>query len=607
MVGTTVWFCQPHWGFRLYYALPLILYFILESIHKKQFLYLALAVLTFGITAIYGMGLYIGFFQLFFCTIFFISAFFISRSSFSILLPKTKKDFALLGLLFFTVLIPVLYLFHTDLLTILSPGRDASGKVDYMTFLNYGGDAGEFKFFSGFAHGLYELLDTPIYGGFLIPVFTLIGLIFYRNKNIIPFLISGITLFFFSLGSGTFLAPLLYFVPGLNSVRHIAYTTTILKMVIIFVAGFGFETFIKIYLEETTHKKSLLKIFRGVLFLFLIIFFVPKNKVVTDPRGMLVIFLTISTLIALYAAELKNSENMKKPFFYLLLLIVAVDVTSYRSDAFHKIATHVKKETWDLFQLKPIAYIPSRKINYFDNKNFSLIYPYFMPKVPKDSKGFIDILNSKELEFPQPEKNRGQIYNNLEQILGFDPCISIFRSDNAISRVAKLYRQYNLTNSENFSLKPLSRLLKDKDPTSLYTSVGCESDKLKLFTSDTAETSFSKPKTIPYEVTSFDQSHLSLKVEGSSKEKFSWLYYADSWHPFWKAYVNGKEEPIILAREAFKAVKIPPGNSVIDFVFYSKWNVIFILFMWLEITFLTLYFWIWSIKKLLIPSKEPLL
>jgi len=48
------------------------------------------------------------------------------------------------------------------------------------------------------------------------------------------------------------------------------------------------------------------------------------------------------------------------------------------------------------------------------------------------------------------------------------------------------------------------------------------------------------------------------------------LTFLDSAYPGWKAYLDGKETPILLADDAFKAVLVPPGTHEIRFTFRPK-------------------------------------
>jgi len=49
------------------------------------------------------------------------------------------------------------------------------------------------------------------------------------------------------------------------------------------------------------------------------------------------------------------------------------------------------------------------------------------------------------------------------------------------------------------------------------------------------------------------------------------LMFTDSYYPGWRAYVDGKETPIMLADDAFKAIAVPAGTHRIRFEFASRW------------------------------------
>ncbi|MCS7280326.1 MAG: YfhO family protein [Desulfobacterota bacterium] len=50
-------------------------------------------------------------------------------------------------------------------------------------------------------------------------------------------------------------------------------------------------------------------------------------------------------------------------------------------------------------------------------------------------------------------------------------------------------------------------------------------------------------------------------------EKEAYLYLSDTFYPGWKAYVNGKQVRILRANVAFRAVPIPKGDSLVEFVY----------------------------------------
>jgi hypothetical protein len=70
-----------------------------------------------------------------------------------------------------------------------------------------------------------------------------------------------------------------------------------------------------------------------------------------------------------------------------------------------------------------------------------------------------------------------------------------------------------------------------------------------------------------YEVTQYDANNIRIVVKGAALGE--WLYYADSWHPFWSVTVNGKESELFKAELAYKAVALEAGGNSVHFRFHS--------------------------------------
>ncbi|MHC4860833.1 MAG: YfhO family protein [Planctomycetota bacterium] len=66
-----------------------------------------------------------------------------------------------------------------------------------------------------------------------------------------------------------------------------------------------------------------------------------------------------------------------------------------------------------------------------------------------------------------------------------------------------------------------------------------------------------------------DEPHL-VRLEVRSDRR-AWLFLADAWSSGWKATVNGREEEIRPALAAFRAVPVPPGESVVEFRYRPGW------------------------------------
>ncbi len=67
-------------------------------------------------------------------------------------------------------------------------------------------------------------------------------------------------------------------------------------------------------------------------------------------------------------------------------------------------------------------------------------------------------------------------------------------------------------------------------------------------------------------MTHFAANSLSLEVSNSGPREV-FLYYADVWHPGWKARVNGQLVEVKRANLAYKLITLPLGMNRVDFVF----------------------------------------
>ena len=64
---------------------------------------------------------------------------------------------------------------------------------------------------------------------------------------------------------------------------------------------------------------------------------------------------------------------------------------------------------------------------------------------------------------------------------------------------------------------------------------------------------------------------LKLTVD-MPEQKNAWLYYADSYHPNWQAWVDGIKTPVSKANLAFKAIPIQQGSHQVTFRFVSSFR-----------------------------------
>jgi hypothetical protein len=78
-----------------------------------------------------------------------------------------------------------------------------------------------------------------------------------------------------------------------------------------------------------------------------------------------------------------------------------------------------------------------------------------------------------------------------------------------------------------------------------------------------------KPSLGEVKSTYFSANRAEFKLpEGAS----GWLYYADAYHPGWKALVDGKPARVFQANIGFKAVHVPKGTEKVTFYFERGWR-----------------------------------
>ncbi|MBI4859344.1 MAG: hypothetical protein HY815_03670 [Candidatus Riflebacteria bacterium] len=109
-----------------------------------------------------------------------------------------------------------------------------------------------------------------------------------------------------------------------------------------------------------------------------------------------------------------------------------------------------------------------------------------------------------------------------------------------------------------------------------------------------------------YEVLRFDANSLRLAVDVPGSASRPWLLYCDAFDKGWTARVNDRPVPVHRANLAYKAVRLDPGKSTVEFRYSSPWRS-FCIAIW----YLVSSFWfgavIWQLVAWLLGwLREPL-
>ena len=77
-------------------------------------------------------------------------------------------------------------------------------------------------------------------------------------------------------------------------------------------------------------------------------------------------------------------------------------------------------------------------------------------------------------------------------------------------------------------------------------------------------------QTMPFgaEAAHFDADRVIFNMSSVSQE--GWFYYADAYHPGWKAFVNNTQMSTQETADGFKAVPVGPQTRTVEFRFFDK-------------------------------------
>jgi len=150
-------------------------------------------------------------------------------------------------------------------------------------------------------------------------------------------------------------------------------------------------------------------------------------------------------------------------------------------------------------------------------------------------------------------------YGNNYGPLALDPCVPGYRVDLLPARIQTLFRDHG------YPFPPAADHSVTAPDRDLQQVLGCSAPKLRLVPADL---SLAAVPLGEVSVTAFGDNFLRAQVDvvGSSPAV---LYYADSFDPGWRAFVDGVEAEIQVANVAFKSIRVPPGHSTVEFRYFN--------------------------------------
>lgn len=605
--GSTFWVMQIYFNFHFYYFIPLALYYGLTGCRDN-----ALWKTLFGgsllMTSLFGSLLYASFPLALAYLIFTGTCVWVYKTDVRAALRNSgRREFLAIAFLVTLMAVYAIILAYGADYEVFSPDRGKSYTVGADIFLSYPGHSTGMNKFAELFTGIPYHFDYNIYSGVLVLSLAVFGLIWAPSRFQLPFLFAGAWFALFSMSELSIVAPFSYYLPFMNFYRHIGYLVSVMKIFLIVLAGFGFDALAtdivdgKLSIEAI---KSAAKINAAIILFMLAVFGALVLLYFQDPKLIVIynnpfpkledfisragfMLMVYAAALAVFAMLYVRGAEGARTAVYALLILSFIDVYSYRSTLYHKQLINVPPDAWAEFKFKKTSYLPVRKTDYFAYDAF---------------KKFSDSRLDK----------KGAMHSIIEQALGIDMCESQYHPYLRRPDVAGLKRSFSLDDPryrkiigcEYPKLRVFSTVaVIDKDDDFFDAVKGTNKTSDVLFASKDGFDAYDKtahdknlltlagPRRLVaagqtgkqeilrrddtvravVEVTGFSANEITLKVITTQPGQGSyWLYYADGWHPFWKAYVNGTEVPILKANYAFKAIEVGAGESTVKFRYSSK-------------------------------------
>ena len=632
IMGSCIWLLQYEVNFHFYYAIPLMIYLTHMFIDSGKWRFLLLAgnlllIQSFG-SPPYLLPVIALFIFLYFL---FYYVFNLSDVGRKIKTISFRWQFVFtLSLVIIPFIALYLYLkFGIDQIANYSL-RNPDGSTTLDVFLSYGG---KFKWQSWLelCLGLSPCPDYNLYFGVLSVPFIITGLIFNLNRKNAHFLLTTIFLLLFSMG--TFVSVFLYFCwPMMKYYRHLVLVFPLIKILLCFLAGFGFDAL----LIRTTsiRKRRWQRLFHITLSLCMICLccallflgqnidlakalvssMIPKylpHFIYIYDHNFIVAQLHRTAIFSLTAAVLfivLSFVNQKKYILFLGLIFIIMhgfDIYGFKLIEIKLNTVQLDEHTYKITDFTKLPYAKRRDLSFWANNPRSDLL-----------KVLPAIINVRTINW------------TCNALLFKDQLGSFFRTDFWMSPLDDYMKAYWGQNIDNISNKPLGLISQlgnnyfrlefpKRHPAALKIS-GATEDKIQFFSYakfldsediiasqitnpdykgdiiflspleksknfnknevlsglSTELLSADKRLHLPYRVELFDSNNIMITTDTNLTET-TWLMYSDVWHPMWRATVNGKETPVYKANLAYKAVKLEKGHNEVHFYFKSRLVTLF--------------------------------
>ena len=594
VMASTITMTQTSFTLTLIYGLPLMIYLLHRFFDSRRWFWFFLAFYFFCMISI-NIYYFVPVFSLSIFLYFFVHYF----KSFpelvkDIKLQKNDIVWIVLTIVLFLILFLIVSLFKDPLMYINDSTRLPNGQASLTNFLFYGGNTGFAKLWE-LILGVSPNLDYTFYMGVLSLPLVALGACFGKNPHKKPFLIGAF--FFLMFSSATSISMSAYYCwPLMKYYRHIGFIAPLIKLYLSFLAGFGFEQLFDLN-QKGDQKKVFYKCIFSGLFLFIICLFlwylllkvgrvsnilhqyslgtstVPNilSQQVYSSTVLKVSFLALAGSIAFILWPFVKLYSKGFLILFIILLFHLTDVYTYDFNQVWLRSFSLTKEQYALFNFRPISFVTHRlsAINRTD---------------PREQ--IVGVLNGTVLDsfnnftfsdFVKPQRRSDSSLVNIHEffrVFDKDDRSSVFLKLTGVKegKIQFFSQAYNVSSHED-----IMAFMKDKHYAGDMLFYYGLNKSLGLSLADVKGLDLSQNHRvqIPYQVITYSPNEIILKANILHYPE-PWLEYCDSWHPYWKAQINGRAQNIYEGNLSYKALPLKQGMNTIRF--YIENNFLMLLY-----------------------------
>ena len=628
VLGSSIWMDQVWWNFHLYYALPLLLYLMHQFVDTARWRYFFLAGNLLFVQSFGNLPYFLP------LTTFVVASYWTLYLIFNrqIAIQQMKQipwgwpaAVSLCGSAGLLCLYWMAVTSGTDQLAIHLPGRESQGVAPLHEFLTYGGTL-KFGYLSEFLLRISPRIEQTLYIGLLTLPLGVVAIASPDRRRAAHFAVLAILLLFFSLGTWVTIACY-HGWPFMKYFRHVMYAIALLKLPLIFLAGFGWEQLLS---GAAGRKRSFLVLMiaaglLGTLFIFAHFHPTARLEIVRrlfsiqpwiggeiDNYGSyyealipfhlnwaLVISLAYTLLFLL--AFLSGNSRRIPILLWFVLITHALDMTEYNWSESRFKTTPLPPSLYRLQYFQPISFPAQRDTGKtLETERMNMLHALAIrsksnPDAPAayyayPDWSFLPYLFADKLDSVLRTDHWLQPLDQFIKAYLRQPVSDTESPPGTLSAAHALYfpsghpaaakiagadakLQFFAEAYGGDSADWIATKLADPGYAAGILFLGPDDAKEKSeditpWNPSHALDSESRVQ-FPYQVKRFTANRLELEVRNPESRPV-WLLYSDVWHPFWKATVNGTSFPVQKANLAYKAVRVPPGQNNVRLHFSSQ-------------------------------------